>query len=69
VQFLKYTSYVLTVAGLVVAGAGWILELSPVFILIGVLLAWAGVVKIAVVAIWTKVAKLGTEHHQPIAEQ
>jgi hypothetical protein len=69
VQFLKYTSYVLTVAGFVVAGAGWILELSPVFILIGVLLAWAGVVKIAVVAIWTKVAKLGTEHHQPIAEQ
>lgn len=66
-QFLKYTSYLISAVGLIVAAAGWILDLDQIFILIGVLLAWAGIVKIAVVAIWTKVAMIGTEDHRPIA--
>lgn len=68
-QFLKYTSYLISAVGLIVAAAGWILDLDQIFILIGVLLAWAGIVKIAVVAIWTKVAMIGTEDHRPIAGQ
>lgn len=66
-HFLKYVSYVISAVGLIMALAGWLLDLDQVYILIGVLLAWAGLVKIAVVAIWTKVAMMGTEDHHPIA--
>lgn len=68
-HFLKHTSYLLTALGLFTAGTGWILDFDPVYLLIGVLLAWAGIVKIAVVAIWTKVAMMGTTDHHPIAGQ
>ncbi len=65
---LKYLSLVLTVIGCAMAGAAWIFDLDQVYILAGVLLAWAGVVKIAVVAIWTRVALMGTDDHRPFSE-
>lgn len=69
VHVLKYASYLIGAVGLVLAIAGWILDLDQMYILIGVLLAWAGFVKVVVVAIWTKVAMMGTEDHRPIAGQ
>lgn len=65
---LKYLSWFLTAIGVVMAAAAWVLGLDQVFILGGVLLAWAGIVKIAVVAIWTRVALMGTDEHRPVSE-
>ena len=67
VHMLKYLSMFLTAIGVLMAGAAWLLDLDQVFILGGVLLAWAGVVKIAVVAIWTRVALMGTDDHRPVS--
>lgn len=66
-RFLRYISYVLAALGLVVAGAAWALDLDQVYILGGILLAWAGIIKIVVVAIWARVAMMGTDDHRPIA--
>lgn len=66
-DLLRYTAYLMTAIGSITVGAGWILDLDQVYMLVGVLLAWAGIVKIAVVAIWTKVAMIGTDDHRPIA--
>jgi len=68
VHTLKNLSFVLTAIGLGVAGTAWIFDLDQVYIVGGVLLAWAGVVKIAVVAIWTRVAQMGTDDHRPVSE-
>lgn len=65
---LKHLSLVLTAIGCAMAGAAWIFDLDQVYILAGVLLAWAGIVKIAVVAIWTRVALMGTDDHRPVSE-
>ena len=65
---LKNLSFVLTAIGIAMAAAAWILDLDQVYILGGVLLAWAGIVKIAVVAIWTRVALIGTDDHRPVSE-
>ena len=65
---LKNLSFVLTAIGVAMAAAAWILDLDQVYILGGVLLAWAGIVKIAVVAIWTRVALIGTDDHRPVSE-
>ena len=67
VHVLNYLSFGLTAIGVVMAAAAWVLDLDQVFILGGVLLAWAGVVKIAAVAIWTRVAMIGTDDHRPVS--
>lgn len=66
-HILKSLSLVLTGIGVLMAGAAWLLNLDQVYILGGVLLAWAGVVKIAVVTIWTRVALMGTDDHRPVS--
>ena len=51
---LRWISYALTGAGIVLALAG-MAGLGAGFVLTGILLAFAGIVKIAVVAIWSRV--------------
>jgi hypothetical protein len=41
-------------------------DLDPLWLLSGLLLAWAGIVKIVVTLIWTRVAQMGTDDHQPV---
>lgn len=57
----------MTGIGLALVAIAWIMGLDQIYILIGVLLAWAGFVKIAVVAIWTKIAMIGSDDHRPVA--
>lgn len=64
---LNSLSLILTVMGVALAAGAWLLDLDQVYILGGVLLAWAGIVKIAVVAIWTRVALMGTDDHRPVS--
>lgn len=64
-KHLKLTSLLITVLGFAGAVIAGVFNLEPMWFLGGVMLAWAGIVKIVVVLIWTKLAKLGTEEHAP----
>ncbi|CAA9547884.1 MAG: hypothetical protein AVDCRST_MAG43-825 [uncultured Thermomicrobiales bacterium] len=65
---LNIASYALTAIGILMVLAASILSLDAWIILAGVLLAWAGIVKIAVVLIWTRVAGMETSDHKPISD-
>lgn len=52
--------------GLVMLLAAVLFDLNPTVQLTGLMLALAGVVKIIVVYLWTHVANLGNDHHEPI---
>lgn len=65
-RHLSNASYAITAIGILVILAALILRLDTSILLTGVLLAWAGIVKIAVVTIWTKVAGMESRDHQPI---
>lgn len=64
-KYLHIASFAITALGLLIALACALLGLDAVWLLAGVLLTWAGIVKIVVVLIWTRVAHLGTDHHLP----
>lgn len=66
-DLLNRISLLMTGSGLALVAIAWIMGLDQIYILIGVLLAWAGFVKIAVVAIWTKIAMIGSDDHRPVA--
>ena len=55
-RHLSSVSILLVVAGLVVLAAAQLLGLSPTWALTGLLLAWAGIVKVVVVVLWRGVA-------------
>ncbi len=57
-RHLRWMSYLLTTVGIVTALAAAMGNLGAGVLLTGILLAWAGVVKIAVVAIWATIARL-----------
>ena len=64
-KHLQLVSYAMTALGVLLAIAAGLLGLGAMWLLTGILLAWAGIVKIAVVLIWTKLAHLGTDQHSP----
>lgn len=55
----------ITVLGLLTIATASIFPIDVVWLLAGIMLTWAGVVKIIVVLIWDRVAHLGTNDHQP----
>lgn len=59
-RYLRWTSYAITLAGILLAAVAGLTKLGDVWMLAGILLAWAGIVKIIVVMIWERVADL---HH------
>jgi len=65
-RHLRLTSYGITLAGMGTLIAALIFDLDEAVQLTGLLLALAGVVKIIVVYLWTHVARLGSDHHEPI---
>lgn len=64
-KYLNLTSWLMTILGILACIAYAVLGLDTVWLLGGVLLTWAGIIKIAVVLIWTKLAHLGTDRHSP----
>lgn len=64
-KYLHLTSWIITLLGLVITIASRILDIDPMWLLAGVLLTWAGIVKIIIVQLWTRLAKLGTDEHVP----
>ncbi|MDQ4100405.1 MAG: hypothetical protein M3121_07890 [Chloroflexota bacterium] len=63
-RHLRVMSYVLTAVGVALAVAAAVADLGAGVLLTGILLAWAGIVKIAVVAIWATIARLD-DNRQP----
>lgn len=55
----------MTILGILLIAGSQLLDLNLTWLLAGVLLTWAGIVKIIVVLIWTNVARLGTDDHKP----
>jgi predicted signal transduction protein with EAL and GGDEF domain len=43
-----------------------LLGMAPLWLLIGILMLITGVVKIVMLQIWTRIARLGTDEHDPI---
>lgn len=64
-KYLNLTSWAMLLLGVLIVIAWFMLGLDPVWLLGGVLLAFAGVVKIGIVLIWTRLAHLGTDRHSP----
>lgn len=67
-RHLSIASRALTAIGILLVLAALILDLDPWVVMAGVLLAWAGIVKIVVVLIWTRVAGMDTHNHKPIRD-
>lgn len=64
-KYLHITSWAMTALGILAVVVHMLLGLSPMWLLGGVLLTWAGIVKIIVVLIWTRIARMGTDGHIP----
>jgi ABC-type sulfate transport system permease component len=63
---LLHLSLAMTVAGVLLTFAASAGDFGSGLQLAGLLLAWAGIVKVAVVMLWTRVAGLGSDRHHPI---
>ena len=65
-RYLRMASIGVTVLGALAVLAAVILDLGPAVIITGILLAWAGIIKIIVVYLWTHIAGLDSDRHDPI---
>lgn len=65
-RYLHITSWAMTAVGAAISLLGMLLSLDVLWLLAGILLAITGVVKIVMLAIWTRLARLGTDEHEPI---
>lgn len=65
-RYLNLASHAVTAIGLVAVVGAIVFDLGSAVLLTGLLLAWAGLVKIVVVHLWKHVAGLGTDRHDPI---
>lgn len=66
-RHLRWMSYLLTAVGIVLALIG-AAGFGAGFVLTGILLAFAGIVKIAVVAIWSQVAGLDSQDSDQLGD-
>jgi hypothetical protein len=64
-RHLKRISWAMTILGVLIFGIALLFDLDAMWVLSGILLAWAGIVKIVVTFIWTHVARMGTDDHMP----
>lgn len=64
-RYLRWASYAITLAGIMLAVVASTAGLGAVWSLAGILLAWAGIMKVIVVAIWEHVADLKHPENVP----
>lgn len=65
-RYLNITSWVLTALGVAVTMISMLMDADPLWLLGGILLLITGIVKIVMLMIWTRIARLGTDEHEPI---
>jgi hypothetical protein len=63
---LRITSWAIVALGVVAFAAGLLFPIGDVWQLAGLLLIIAGLVKVAMVHLWTNLAGLGSDRHDPI---
>lgn len=68
-RHLSIASYSLTAIGVLLVLVASFMSLDTSVLLAGVLLAWAGLIKIAVVLVWTRVAGMDSNNNEPIRDQ
>ncbi len=64
-KHLHSASWGITALGLLAIIAAVVLDLDAMWLMGGILLTWAGIVKIIVVLIWTRIAGIGSDRHLP----
>lgn len=65
-KYLHMISWAVTALGVLVLVSAAIASMAPLWMLIGLLLVVTGVIKIVMIQIWTRIARLGTDEHDPI---
>lgn len=65
-KYLHLISWFLTAIGVLMIGVTALASLAPLWMLVGILLFITGAIKIVMLQIWTRVARLGTDEHDPI---
>ena len=63
-RYIRLISLLMVVLGFVLVVAGFVLRLDPLWALAGLLMLWAGIVKVVVAALWRK---LGTSDAVQVA--
>jgi hypothetical protein len=66
VKRLNIAAWIITAAGLVVITIAGLLGLDALWLLSGVLLLLTGVIKLVMLQVWVRLARLGTDDHDPI---
>jgi predicted signal transduction protein with EAL and GGDEF domain len=65
-KYLTMLSWAITALGAVTIMVAALIGMAPLWLLIGILMLITGVVKIVMLQIWTRIARLGTDEHDPI---
>lgn len=65
-KYLNIAAWAITLLGVAMTAVAGLLDLDALWILAGILLILTGIVKVIMLLIWTRLAKLGTEEHDPI---
>lgn len=63
---LTITAWAITAVGAVMTLVAALASLDALWLLAGILLVITGIVKIVMLMIWTRIARLGTDDHDPI---
>ena len=65
-RYLNMTAWAITALGAALTLIGMVIGLDALWLLAGLLLVITGIVKIVMLMIWTRIARLGTDEHDPI---
>lgn len=65
-RHLYLTAWIITALGILLTMLALLAGMDALWLLAGILLALTGAVKIVMLHIWTRIAKLGTDEHEPI---
>ena len=63
--YVRISSWGMTLLGMVCIALTAVLNLDLMWLLTGILLAFAGIVKLTIMLIWTRLAHFGTDKHAP----
>lgn len=65
-KYLTLLSWAITSLGALTIMVAALMGMAPLWLLVGILMLITGVVKIVMLQIWTRIARLGTDEHDPI---
>jgi hypothetical protein len=63
--YVRFSSWGMTLLGLACIAATAVLNLDLMWLLTGILLAFAGIVKLTIMLIWTRLAHFESDRHIP----